>query len=42
MSFIVSHSGIVYEQNLGPDSAEVAKAMASYDPDDRLGTSQRG
>jgi len=34
MSFIVSHSGIVYEQNLGPDGAEVAMAMASYNPDE--------
>ncbi len=34
MSFIVSHSGIVYEQNLGPDSAELAKAMTSYNPDE--------
>ena len=34
MSFIVSHSGIVYEQNLGPDGAEVAKAMTAFDPDD--------
>jgi len=32
MSFIVSHSGIVYEQNLGPEGAEVAKAMTSYNP----------
>ena len=32
MSFIVSHSGIVYEQNLGPDGAEIAKAMTSYNP----------
>lgn len=34
MSFIVSHSGIVYEQNLGENSAEVAKAMTTYNPDD--------
>ena len=34
MSFIVSHSGIVYEQNLGPDGAELAKAMNSYNPDE--------
>ena len=34
MSFIVSHSGIVYEQNLGPDGAEVAKAMTSYNPEE--------
>ena len=34
MSFIVSHTGIVYEQNLGPDGAEVAQAMESYNPDE--------
>ena len=34
MSFIVSHSGIVYEQNLGADGAEVAKAMTSYNPEE--------
>jgi len=34
MSFMVSHSGIVYEQNLGPDSAEIATAMTSYNPDE--------
>ena len=34
MSFIVSHSGIVYEQNLGPDGAEVAKALTSYNPEE--------
>jgi len=33
MSFIVSHAGIVYEQNLGPDGAEIAEDMPSYDPD---------
>ena len=33
MSFIVSHAGIVYEQNLGPDGAETAEAMTVYDPD---------
>ena len=33
MSFLVSHSGIVYEQNLGPEGSETAKNMPSYDPD---------
>jgi hypothetical protein len=32
MSFIVSHAGIVYEQNLGPDGAETAETMQAYDP----------
>jgi len=33
MSFIVSHAGIVYEQNLGPEGADTAEAMSAYDPD---------
>lgn len=33
MSFLVSHAGIVYEQNLGPDGAGTAEAMSAYDPD---------
>jgi len=33
MSFLVSHEGIVYEQNLGPDGADTAEAMPAYDPD---------
>ena len=32
MSFIVSHDGIVYEQNLGPDGASIAEKMEIYDP----------
>ena len=32
MSFIVSHAGIVYEQDLGPDGATVAEEMQLYDP----------
>ena len=34
MSFMVSHAGIVYEQNLGPDGAEIAEEMTSYNPDE--------
>ena len=34
MSFIVSHAGIVFEQNLGSDGAEIAEAMTSYNPDE--------
>ena len=33
MSFLVSHAGIVYQQNLGPDGADTAEAMSAYDPD---------
>lgn len=34
MSFIVSHSGIVYQKNLGEDGEAIAKAMTSYNPDE--------
>lgn len=33
MSFILNHSGIVYERDLGPDGAKAAKAMQVYNPD---------
>ena len=33
MSFMVSHAGIVYEQDLGPDSAGIAEKIQAYDPD---------
>ncbi len=32
MTFIVSHAGIVYQQDLGEDSAEIAKKMQIYNP----------
>ncbi len=32
MSFIVSHNGIIYEQDLGPDSAGVAAEIPAFDP----------
>lgn len=32
MSFMVSHTGIVYERDLGPDSASIAQAMPGFDP----------
>jgi len=32
-TFIVSHSGIVYEQDLGPKTLEQFKAMEVYNPD---------
>jgi hypothetical protein len=34
MSFIVNHKGIVYQSNLGPDGAELAETMTSYNPDE--------
>ncbi|MGA2793394.1 MAG: DUF2950 domain-containing protein [Roseiarcus sp.] len=33
MTFIVSQDGIVFEKNLGPNTADVARRIAAYDPD---------
>jgi hypothetical protein len=33
MSFIVSHSGDVFQKDLGPDTAKLAERMSSYNPD---------
>jgi hypothetical protein len=33
MTFMVSHDGVVYERDLGPDTAARAGAMARFDPD---------
>lgn len=33
MTFIVSHDGIVYEKDLGPDTAKAVARMDLYDPD---------
>lgn len=32
MTFIISHDGIVYEKNLGKNTASIAQAMAVFDP----------
>ena len=32
-TFIVSHDGVVYEQDLGPDTLEQFHAMERYNPD---------
>ena len=32
-TFMVSHEGIVYEQDLGPETLERFKAMERYNPD---------
>ena len=34
MSFIVNQDGVVYQKDLGDDTARVAKAMTSFDPGD--------
>jgi hypothetical protein len=36
-TFIINQSGIVYEKNLGKDTAEVAKAMTEFNPDKSWG-----
>ena len=33
MTFIVNQDGVLYEKDLGPETAAAAKAMALYDPD---------
>src|ERR1019366_7772793 len=34
MTFIVNQQGKVYQNNLGPKTAKIAKAITTYDPDD--------
>jgi hypothetical protein len=34
MTFIVNHDGIVYQKDLGPRTAEIARAMKVYNPDE--------
>jgi hypothetical protein len=33
MTFIVNQSGIVYQKDLGPNTADLASAMTEYNPD---------
>jgi hypothetical protein len=33
MTFMVSHDGVVYEKDLGPNTAAIAAAMTRFDPD---------
>jgi hypothetical protein len=33
-SFLVNHEGVVYEKDLGPDSAAAAAKMKAFDPSD--------
>ena len=33
MTFLVSHSGAVYQKDLGPQTSRVAARMKSYNPD---------
>jgi len=33
MTFVVNHDGVVYEKDLGPDTAALVEKMTSFDPD---------
>jgi DUF2950 family protein len=33
VTFVVNHEGVVYQKDLGPNTATVARAMAKFDPD---------
>jgi hypothetical protein len=33
MTFMVNQDGIVYQKDLGPDTAKVAASMTQYNPD---------
>jgi len=33
MTFIVNHEGVVYQKDLGPQTAEIGPAISSFDPD---------
>jgi hypothetical protein len=33
MTFIVNHDGVVYQKDLGPNSASIARAMKEFNPD---------
>jgi hypothetical protein len=32
-TFVISHAGIVYDKDLGPDTAEIVKKMKTFNPD---------
>jgi hypothetical protein len=34
MTFLVNHDGVVYEKDLGPSTAALARRMTAFDPDD--------
>lgn len=34
MTFVVNQNGVVYEKNLGPQTAAIARTLSTYDPDD--------
>jgi hypothetical protein len=42
MTFIVNYEGVVYEKDLGPDTARIAQKMTRYDPDPTWSRSTAG
>ena len=42
MTFIVSHSGQVFQKDLGPNTPQLAERMQSYNPDFRLSAMRSG
>jgi len=34
MTFMITREGIVYEQDLGPDTAKIAASIQGYNPDE--------
>jgi hypothetical protein len=34
MTFLVNHDGVVFQKDLGPDTAAIAEAMTTFNPDD--------
>jgi hypothetical protein len=37
MTFLVNQQGVIYQKNLGEDTAQIADAMTAFDPDDSWG-----
>jgi len=33
MTFLVNHSGVVFQKDLGPETAALAQKMTSFNPD---------
>ena len=33
MTFMVNHDGVLYEKDLGPETAAIAQRMTKFDPD---------
>ena len=34
MTFMIDRDGVVYQKDLGPQTADTAKAITAYDPDE--------